>query len=93
MTYNMLMGTLNPTHSLTHSLTHSGSPPRRSVKFVDFRLGSRPRESLIRVILKRRWNGAVPNVLHIYLQSHFGLKTYILIVRYLLSFSFFYAAR
>jgi len=23
MTYNVLMGTLNPTHSLTHSLTHS----------------------------------------------------------------------
>ena len=23
MTYNMLMGTLNPTHSFTHSLTHS----------------------------------------------------------------------
>jgi len=22
MTYNVLMGTLNPTHSLTHSLTH-----------------------------------------------------------------------
>ena len=23
MTYNVLMGTLNPSHSLTHSLTHS----------------------------------------------------------------------
>ena len=25
MSYNVLMGTLNPTHSLTHSLTHSSS--------------------------------------------------------------------
>ena len=57
MTYNVLMGTLNPTHSLTQ-----GSPPRRSVKFVDFRLGSRHRESLIRVMLLRRWIGAVPNL-------------------------------
>jgi len=24
MTYNVLMGTLNPTHSLTHSLTEAG---------------------------------------------------------------------
>jgi len=25
MTYNVLMGMLNPTHSLTHSLTHSST--------------------------------------------------------------------